>query len=209
MPAQNAGALLVFQLNMYDFSAALLQAPKYDPSASDAASYGAIGAIIGHDVSHYVDVLGADYDASGAMRRWWTAHDSASYQTLTQPLVDQFSAYRPFPDTPVNGRLTQTENIADLTGLVSAFDAYRKSLGTRAADKTYVREQDREFFIAFAQAWRVLMSDAAMRKQLSNDHAPEIYRVFTVRNMDAWYDAFDVVPGQRLYLEPAARVRIW
>ena len=206
---QTAGAILIFQQNAYDFSAALLQPPKFDASASEAACYGAIGAIIGHDVSHYVDVLGAEYDVDGAMRRWWTAEDSARFQALADPLVKQYSAYRPLPDAAVDGRLTQTENIADLAGLVSAFDAYRRSLGARATERDYVRRMDREFFIAFAQSWRTRMSDGALRAQLTDAHAPDMYRVATVRNLDAWYDAFDVRPGQRLYLEPSARVRVW
>jgi predicted metalloendopeptidase len=206
---QTVGAILVFQQNAYDFTAALLQAPKFDAAASDAASYGAIGAIFGHDVAHFVDALGAEYGVDGALRRWWTPEDAARYQLLAQPLVEQFSTYRPFPDATIDGRLTQTENIADLAGLVSAFDAHRMSLGAKAADSAYVRQQDREFFIAFAQSWRTKMSAVGLRAQLTNDHAPETYRVSTVRNLDAWYDAFDVRPGQRLYLEPEARVRVW
>ena len=209
IPPQTVGAVLVFQQNAYDFSAALLQAPKFDATASDAAGYGAIGAIIGHDVSHFVDVLGADYGVDGAMHRWWTAEDASRFQSLAEPLRNQFWGYHPFPDATIDGKLTQTENIADLAGLASAFDAYRSTLGTRANDKSYLRQQDREFFIGFAQSWRTKMSDAAMREQLSSDHAPEMYRVFTVRNLDAWYDAFDVRPGQRLFLEPGDRVRIW
>ena len=206
---QAVGAVLVFQQNAYDFSAALLQPPKFDPTASDAAAYGSIGAIIGHDVSHFVDVLGAEYGVDGAERRWWTAEDSSRFQSLADPLVKQFSDYHPFPNATINGKVSQTENIADLAGLASAFDAYRKTLGERASDKSYVRQQDREFFIAFAQSWRTTMSDAALRAQLATDHAPDMYRVSTVRNLDAWYDAFDVLPGQRLFLEPKARVRIW
>ncbi|MES2176903.1 MAG: M13 family metallopeptidase [Gemmatimonadota bacterium] len=206
---QRAGALLVFQQNAYTFAAALLQPPKFDATASDAASYGAIGAIIAHDVTHYVDVLGAEYQVNGAMRRWWTAEDSSRYEAITNPLAEQFSSYRPFPDAAVDGRLTLRENIADLAGLAAAFDAYRLSLGNRVRDKQYVRDHDREFFIAFAQAWRAKLSDGSMRTQLTNDHAPEMYRFNTVRNLDAWYDAFDVRPGQRLYLEPKSRVRIW
>jgi putative endopeptidase len=206
---QPAAAILVFQQNAYEFSAALLQAPKFDPDASDAANYGAVGAIIGHDITHFVDVLGAEYDLDGAMRRWWSPVDSARFQALAEPLANQFSAYHPFPDASVNGKLTQSENIADLGGLTAAFDAYRGTLGKRVTEKEYVRAQDREFFIGFAQSWRAKLSDAAMRTQLTNDHAPETYRVATVRNLDAWYDAFDVLPGQRLYLEPKARVRIW
>lgn len=207
---QRAGAILVFQQNAYDFSAALLQPPKFDPAASDAASYGAIGAVIGHDVSHFIDVLGAEYDTDGRMRRWWTPDDMARFQALADPLMNQFSAYRPFPDLAVNGKATETENIADLAGLAAAFDAYRKTLGERAADRDYVRQHDRQFFIGYARSWRSRMSDGAMRTQLATDiHAPDRYRIATVRNIDAWYDAFDVQPGQQLYLAPAARVRIW
>ena len=206
---QTAGAVLVFEQNAYDFAAALLQAPKFDPAASNAASYGAIGAIIGHDVTHFVDALGSHYATNGQKHDWWTAGDSARFQALAEPLDNQFSGYHPFPEASINGKLTQTENIADLGGLAAAFDAYRATLGSRGGDRNYVRQQDREFFIAFAQGWRARIGDGAMRAQLASDHAPENYRVATVRNFDAWYDAFDVRPGDRLYLEPAARVRIW
>ena len=196
-------AILVFQQNAYDFSAALMQAPKYDHAASDAAAYGAIGAIIGHDVSHFVDVLGAEYDTSGAMRRWWTTDDSSRFEALAQPLVDQFASYG------VDGHLTRGENIADLAGLAAAFDAYRLTLGKKISDTAFVRQRDREFFIAFAQAWRSTMTDAGVRAQLKDTHAPETWRMATVRNMDAWYDAFDVRLGNALYLAPSARVRVW
>ncbi len=124
--------------------------------------------------------------------------------------MDQFSAYQPFPGLPINGKLTLTENIADLGGLVAAFDAYRATLGSRITDTEYVRAQDREFFLAYAQTQRRKISESGLRKQAStSDHAPEDYRADTVRNLDAWYDAFDVRPGQRLYLAPEARVRVW
>jgi predicted metalloendopeptidase len=209
MPPQTVGALLVFQQNAYTFSAALLQPPKYDSTASDAAAYGAIGALIGHDMSHYVDVLGADYEPDGRMRRWWTAEDSTKFDAAAAPLVRQFSEYEPFPGVHVDGRLTRTENVADLAGLTAAFEAYRKSLGAKASDKEYVHHADREFFIAFAQAFGAKLSESAMRAQLATDHAPERYRMNTVRNLDAWYQAFDVARGQRLYLEPRDRVRVW
>jgi len=203
------GAMLHFQRNAYNFAAALLQAPKFDPSASDAMNYGAIGAIAGHEMSHFVDTLGADYEADGTHRRWWTANDMSRYEVVTEPLVRQFTNYRPFPDLAVEGRKALTENLADLGGLMAAFDAYRATLGGKASDAEFVRRQDRQFFIGFARAWRVKYRDDALRKQAATDHSPEMYRVWTVRNVDAWYQAFDVQPGQKLYLEPAARVRIW
>jgi predicted metalloendopeptidase len=210
MPPQTVGALLVFQQNSYVMSAALLEPPKYDHASSDAAAYGSVGALLGHDMTHYIDVLGADYDTEHRMRHWWTAEDAQRFQTLTQPLADQFSAYQPFPGLSINGKLTLTENIADLGGLAAAFDAYRATLGRRVNDAEYVRKQDREFFIAYAQTQRRKITEAGLRKQAAtSDHAPEEYRADTVRNLDAWYDAFDVRPGQRLYLEPSARVRVW
>lgn len=210
MAPQTPGASLAFQQNAYNFPAALLQAPKFDSAASDAANYGAIGAIVGHEACHFVDILGADYDAQGRKARWWTAQDLARYEAAYEPLVRQYSGYRPFPDVAIDGKLTLTENIADLCGLSAAFDAYRLTLGDRDGDSDFVRESDRQFFIAFARSWRSKIREDALRKQAAtNDHAPEPYRISTVRNIDAWYDAFDVRPGQRLYLEPEARVRIW
>jgi predicted metalloendopeptidase len=207
---QTVAALLVFQQNSYVMDAALLEPPKYDQNSSDAAAYGSVGALIGHDLTHYIDVLGADYDTEHRMRHFWTAEDMMRFQALAQPLVDQFSAYQPLPGLSINGKLTLTENIADLRGLEAALDAYHKTLGSRANDKDYVRAQDREFFIAYAQTQHRKISESANRKQIAtNDHAPEDYRAATVRNLDAWYDAFDVRPGQRLYLDPAARVRVW
>jgi predicted metalloendopeptidase len=206
---QTSGAVLNFQKNSYNFAAALLQPPRYDPAASDAANYGAIGAIIGHEVAHFLDTLGADYDAAGSKVHWWTPADLSNYQATVDPLIRQVSDYRPFPDAPVDGAKTQVENVADLGGLLAAFDAHRLALGAKASDRAYVRQMDRQFFIGFARALRSKYDDAGMRKQLDNDHAPETYRVATVRNVDAWYEAFDVQPGQRLYLEPKARVRIW
>ena len=209
LPPQTVGAVLIFQQNAYTFSAALLQPPKYDSTASDAATYGAIGAIIGHDMSHFVDVLGADYEPDGRMRRWWTADDSAKFEAAAEPIVRQFSEYEPLPGLHVNGHLTRTENVADLAGLTAAFQSYRASLGAKSKDRDYVRREDREFFIAFAQAFGAKMNETAMRAQLTTDHAPEMYRMDAVRNLDAWYEAFDVVPGQRLYIEPRERVHIW
>jgi predicted metalloendopeptidase len=210
MTPQTVGAILVFQQNALEFPAALLQPPKFDPMASDAEVYGSIGAIIGHESSHFVDPLGADYEAGGSKRRWWTEEDSKQFQAASEPLVRQFSAYHPFPDLAINGNLTSSENIADLAGLSASFQAYRLSLGDKASDKAFVRAQDRAFFIAFARSWRSKQTEKALRKQAAtNDHAPETYRISTVRNIDAWYEAFDVKPVDRLYLEPGARVKVW
>jgi putative endopeptidase len=210
IPPQRAGAVLLFQQNSYNFAAALLQLTKFDPSASDAANYGAIGAIVGHEVSHFIDTLGAEYEADGRFRRWWTAEDMSQYEALTEPLIKQVASYRPVADAAINGKVTLVENLADLGGLAAAFDAYRATLGAKTNDKEYVRQQDRQFFLGFARSWRGKMTVAALRKYLANDnHAPENYRIAIVRNIDAWYDAFDVQPGQKFYLEPKARVRIW
>ncbi len=206
---QTVGAVLVFQQNAYEFAAALLQPPKYVSTASNAATYGAIGAIIGHDMSHFVDVLGADYDPDGRMRRWWTAEDLSRFEAAADPIVRQFSAYEPLPGLHVDGRAGRTENVADLAGLTAAFEAYRKSLGANAAEPDFVRGEDRDFFIAFAQAFGAKLDDTALRAAAASDHTPEMYRMDTVRNVDAWYEAFDVVRGQRLYLEPSERVRVW
>jgi putative endopeptidase len=210
IPPQRAGAVLLFQQNSYNFAAALLQLTKFDPTASDAANYGAIGAIVGHEVSHFVDTLGAEYEADGRFRRWWTAEDMSQYEALTEPLIKQVASYRPLPDVEINGKVTLVENLADLGGLAAAFDAHRSTLGAKVNDKEYVRQQNRQFFLGFARSWRSKMTEAGLRKYLANDnHTPENYRIAIVRNIDAWYDAFDVQPGQKFYLEPKARICIW
>ncbi len=210
IPPQLPAASLAFHQNAYNFAAALLQVPKFDPAASDAANYGAIGAIIGHELSHFVDTLGADYEADGRLRRWWTAQDMAGYEAATEALVNQYSNYKPVVDLSVNGKKTLVENLADLGGLAAAFDAYRRTLGNTVNDKDALRAQDRQFFIAYARSWRSVMTEEGLRKYLMGDsHAPERYRIATVRNIDAWYEAFDVRPAHRLYLEPKARVRVW
>ena len=210
LAAHTVGAASIPNQNAYNFAAGLLQAPKFDPAASDATNYGAIGAMAGHEISHFVDLLGAENDAQGRIVHWWTPADHEQFKTASLPLVKQYAAYQPFPDLALDGQKTLSENIADLGGLNAAFDAYRLSLGDKAANKEYVLKRDREFFIGFARSWRGLMRDEAMRKLVAEDaHAPERYRIATVRNMDAWYAAFDVQPGQKLYLEPKDRVRVW
>jgi putative endopeptidase len=210
MAPQTVGAIYLTLHNAYNFAAALLQPPKFEPQASDAANYGAIGAIVGHELSHLIDTLGADYDAKGAMSTWWTPEDRARFDSASSALARQFVAYQPLPGLAIDGPRTLSENVADLGGLATAFDAYRATLGSRAGDKAFVQAQDRQFFIGFARSWRSQYTDAALQTQLRGDnHAPDRYRVATVRNLDAWYEAFDVRPGQALYLAPQARVRIW
>lgn len=210
MAPHTVGAVFLPLDNAYNFTAALLQAPKFDPEASDATNYGAIGAIVGHELSHFIDTLGADYDASGALNTWWTPADRARYDAAAAALARQYADYHPLPGMAVDGTRTLGENVADLGGLAAAFDAYRATLGSQVSDQAQVRQHDRQFFIGYARSWRSLYTDDALRKQLAQDnHAPDRHRVATVRNLDAWYEAFDVQPGQALYLPPAARVRVW
>ncbi len=210
IPAHTVGAVLGPLQLTYNFPAGLLQAPKFDPDASDAFNYGAIGAIIGHELSHFFDPLGADFDEDSRPRTWWTDQDRRQFQTASQALVDQYTGYRIREKVAIDGKLTLSENTADLGGLAAAFDAHRKKLDSKNLNQADVHQQDRQFFIGFARSWRGKITDAELRKQVATDsHAPDCYRIATVRNIDAWYEAFDVQPGQRLYLEPKLRVRIW
>ncbi len=204
MPPQLVNAVNLPLQNALNFPAAILQPPFYDPKAPDAANYGAIGAIIGHEISHSFDDQGAQFDAQGRLRDWWTKEDLAHFQAASQKLVAQFNDYKPFPDLAVNGQLTLSENLADLAGLAAAYDAYK------SADAKAGEEGDRQFFAGFAHSWRNKAREAAERRGILTDgHAPPQYRAATVRNLDAWYQAFDVQPGQKLYLAPEQRVRVW
>jgi predicted metalloendopeptidase len=172
--------------------------------------YGAIGAVIGHEISHSFDDSGALFDAAGRFRNWWTDEDKAHFDASSAQLVKQYDAYRPFPDLAVNGKLTLGENIADVAGLAAAYDAYKMSLGGQPAPVVAGLSGDQQFFLSFAQSWRLKMREPALRQQILQDgHAPDQYRADTVRNLDAWYGAFDVRPGEALYLEPKDRVRVW
>lgn len=210
MSPQTVNAVNMPLQNALNFPAAALQPPFFDPAAPDAVNYGSVGATIGHEISHSFDSEGAAFDAQGRLRNWWTAKDLAHFAASSKALAAQYSAYKPFPDLALDGELTLAENIADLAGLGAAFEAYRMTLGPRAKDATYVREQDRLFFTAYAQSWRTKTREATLRLIVATDgHAPENFRAATVRNLDAWYPAFDVQPGQALYLAPKARVRVW
>jgi endothelin-converting enzyme/putative endopeptidase len=204
MPPQLVNAVNLPLQNALNFPAAILQPPFFDPKASDATNYGSIGAIIGHEISHSFDDQGAQFDAQGRLRDWWTKEDLEHFKTASSKLVAQYSAYKPFTDLNVNGQLTLSENLADLAGLAASYDAYR------AAAKNANEESDRQFFIGYAQSWRTKAREASERRGILTDgHAPPQYRTATVRNMDAWYKAFNVQPGQSLYLPPEERVRVW
>jgi len=210
MTPQTVNAVNLPVQNALNFPAAILQPPFFDPKADPAANYGAIGAVIGHEISHSFDNNGAAFDSTGALRNWWTEGDKAQFDKAGQALAAQFDTYKPFPDLAVNGKLTLGENIADVAGLAAAYDAYHDSLKGKDAPVIDGFTGDQRFFIAFAQTWATKMRDAALRQRVATDgHAPGMYRALTVRNLDAWYDAFDVKPGDKLYLAPEDRVRIW
>jgi predicted metalloendopeptidase len=203
MDPQTVNALNLPVQNALNFPAAILEPPFYDPAAPAPNNYGAVGAIIGHEISHSFDDTGAQFDATGRFSNWWTPDDLAHFRAAADKLVAQYDAYMPFPDLHLNGKLTLSENIADVAGLSAAYDGYR-SQGNATI------ETDRAFFISFAQAWKSKTREAALRQQVVTDgHAPEEFRASTVRNIDAWYPAFDLKPGQRLYLAAPDRVRVW
>jgi putative endopeptidase len=192
------------------FPAAILQPPFFRAEAPAAVNYGAIGCIIGHEISHMFDKEGSAFDSEGRLRNWWTSADLAHFNTATAALVAQYDAYKPFSDLSVNGDQTVSENIADLAGISVAYDAYRASLADKEAPRKDGFTGDQQFFIAFAQNWASKQRIAALRHQVLTDfHAPAQYRADTVRNIDAWYVAFDLRPEQILYLARPDRVRIW
>jgi endothelin-converting enzyme/putative endopeptidase len=205
MPPQLVNAVNLPLQNALNFPAAILQPPFFDPKAPDAVNYGAIGAIIGHEISHSFDDQGSQFDAQGRLRDWWTKDDMEHFKAASHKLVEQYNAYKPYQDLAVNGQLTLSENLADLAGLEASYDAYRAAAGKNATQET-----DRQFFTGYAQSWRTKAREAAERRGILTDgHAPPRYRTATVRNLDAWYKAFDVQPGQALYLPPDERVRVW
>ncbi len=210
MAAQTINAVNLPLQNALNFPAAILQAPYFDPKAPDAANYGSIGAVIGHEISHTFDSEGSAFDSKGRVRNWWTPEDLAHFEATTASLAAQYDSYKPFPDLAINGKQTLAENIADLAGLAAAYDAYHASLAGKNAPELDGFNGDQQFFIAFAQSWAEKMRDAALRQQVMTDqHSPGHWRTLTVRNIDPWYSAFAVQAGDKLYLAPADRVRIW
>ncbi len=210
MVPQLVNALNSPQQNSIIFPAAILQPPFFDASADPAVNYGGIGSVIGHEIVHSFDDVGAQFDARGKLANWWTKEDAAKFKAAGQALVAQYNTYRPLPDVSVNGELTLGENIADVAGVAIAHDAYRLSLGDKPAPVLDGFSGDQRFFLGFGQVWRNKYREPTLRRVLLTDgHSPGEYRASTVRNLDAWYQAFGVAPGQSLFLPPEQRVRIW
>jgi predicted metalloendopeptidase len=210
MTPQTVNAVNLPVMNAMNFPAAILQPPYFDPKRLAVMDYGATGATIGHEISHSFDDQGAQFDATGKLHNWWTPEDFAHFKDASQKLARQYDQYRPFPDLALNGQQVLSENIADLAGLAVAYDAWQLSLNGKAAPVADGFSGDQQFFMSFAQSWRGKSREPALRQQVITDgHAPDEYRADTVRNLDAWYQAFGVKPGEKLYLAPDQRVRIW
>jgi putative endopeptidase len=210
MTPQTVNAVNLPLQNALNFPAAILQPPFYDPKAPAAVNYGAIGSVIGHEISHTFDTEGSTFDSKGSLRNWWTPEDLKHFEASTEQLAAQYDQYKPFPDLAINGKQTLAENIADVAGISAAYDGYKASLGGNEAPKQDGFSGDQQFFIAYGQNWGEKVRDAALRQQVMTDsHSPGEYRADTVRNIDAWYAAFPLKPGEKLYLAPDQRVRIW
>jgi putative endopeptidase len=207
---QIVGAVILFSPNTETFSAGILQPPYFDSQGDAASNYGSAGAGIAHEISHSFDELGNIYDAHGRLGKWWTAQDLANYHAAAVKVVAQFDAYCPFSDLCVNGKQVLNENVADLAGLLAAHDAYILSLKGKPDVVIGGLTGEQRFFLAFAQRWRKTQNEAALRRQIKTDsHTPGEYRSDTVRNVDAWYKAYGIAPGDKLYLKPEDRARIW
>ena len=197
-------------MNALNFPAAILQPPFFDPARPSAMDYGAIGAIIGHEISHSFDDQGAHFDADGRLQNWWTKEDLAHFKASAAQLVAQFDAYQPFPDL---ARQRQADLEREHRRRRRAVGAPTTPIACRSAARRRPPSQgltgDQQFFLSFAQSWRPRCARRRRARLLTDGHAPAEYRADTVRNLDAWYAAFDVKPGQKLYLAPADRVRVW
>ena len=210
MTPQTVNALNLPLQNALNFPAAILDKGFYDPKADSAAKYGAIGSVIGHEISHSFDNLGATFDATGKLRNWWTPADLEHFTAAGKALAAQYDAYEALPGLHLNGSQELGENIADLVGLAAAYDAWKTSLGGKPSPVIDGMTGDQRFFLAYAQSHRGKLRDAALRARVATDvHAPGPWRVLTVRNVDPWYSAFGVKEGQKLFLAPDKRVTIW
>jgi predicted metalloendopeptidase len=211
MTPQTVNAYYESTNNEIVFPAAILQPPFFDPAADDAVNYGAIGAVIGHEIGHGFDDQGRKSDGAGNLRDWWTPADAKAFDERASRLGAQFDVLSPFEGAHVNGKLTMGENIGDMSGLAQAYRAYRISLGGKEPPVIGGFTGDQRFFIGFAQIWRTSDREAALRQQLLSDpHSPGQYRVYVpLTNSDAFQRAFDVKPGDKMYRAPEDRVRIW
>jgi endothelin-converting enzyme/putative endopeptidase len=207
---QIPGAVIMFSPNAEFFSAAILQPPYFEPQGDTASNYGSAGAGMAHEIAHSFDELGNIYDAHGRLGDWWTAEDRAQYHAAVAKLAAQFDAYCPFADLCVNGKQVLTESAADQAGLLAAHDAYILSLKGQPDIVINGLTGEQRFFLAFAQRWRKAQTEVALRHQLKTDtHPPGKYRSDSVRNVDAWYKAYEIAPADKLYLKPEDRVHIW
>jgi hypothetical protein len=212
MTAQTVGASYNSLTNQITFPAGILQRPLFDPSYDAAVNYGRIGSAIGHELGHGFDDQGRRFDGQGKLRDWWSPTAAARFDDLAKRLGQQFAGYEPLPGFKVNAEITMGENIGDLGGLEMAYAAYRRHVAKHGEPPVVGGlTGDQRFFISFAQTWASHMSDTLLRQVvLTDEHSPPEYRVNgIVRNMDAWYRAFDIKPGHKLYLPPEQRVRIW
>ena len=200
-----------FLENKIVFPAGILQPPFFDPQADAAANYGSIGAIIGHEIMHGFDDQGRKFDENGQAKDWWMKEDADRFKALTTALGAQYSSYEAAPGIFINGDLTMGENIGDMSGLEVAYEAYKKSLGGKPSPVIDGLTGDQRFFLSFAQAWRGNQRDDAIKTQVASDpHSPRRYRIIgPLRNLDAWYNAFNIGPDSKFYIAPDKRVRIW
>ncbi|MFD1610442.1 M13 family metallopeptidase [Sphingomonas tabacisoli] len=197
-------------MNEVVFPAAILQPPFFDPNADDAVNYGGIGAVIGHELSHHFDDQGRKFDKTGKLADWWTAEDATRFKAYTDRVVAQYGGYEPLPGKHVNGELTLGENMADLAGLNVAYDAYKISLAGKPAPVIDGFTGDQRFFLGYAQIYRAKYREPILLQLLTTDpHTPGNWRPYVVRNLDAWYAAFDVKPGSKYYLAPDQRIKVW
>ena len=211
MTPQTVNAYYNSTNNEIVFPAAILQPPFFDPDADPAVNYGGIGGVIGHEIGHGFDDQGSKSDGDGVLRSWWTPQDRANFDTLTRRLGEQYDQFEPIPGFHVQGGLTMGENIGDAAGVAVGLEAYHLSLNGQPSPVLDGITGDQRFFYGWAQVWQTKMRDDALRNQIATDpHSPAEFRVIgPVRNVDAWYEAFDVQPGSKYYLAPEDRVRIW
>jgi len=210
MTPMTVNAYANFGMNEIVFPAAILQPPFFDPHADPAINYGGIGAVIGHEVSHHFDDQGAKYDQTGKLADWWTPADVAAFEAAGKALVAQYDAYEVLPGEKLDGTFTLGENIGDVAGLTVAYDAYRASLGGKEAPVIDGLTGDQRFFLGWAQVWRRNYRDQNLSQRITTDpHSPSIQRTWVSRNLDPWYKAYQIKEGQKLYLAPKDRVRIW